>query len=290
LAYASEHDIDLATAYSLLLGIISPAASPVPVPREQATVDEPTEVDLAQCAKPATEYDVGFIPAVADGHLTVRQAVERGDRVAFASRLAQRHGMSLDFAFQIADNRISLGEALRKHAAAGRSEVRRAEQHARASSRKIWLGSVGAVLLAAAAVLTWTGRGGGSEVVDPDVPAASRHVQAWKDLELQTDELGRIVSVSAPNPTAVLRGFCRPEPSQQLCEPVEIRARVSGAPGLRWGVFRANGTEHGLRAIEIRREGAVRTWTAGDGSGPIDEVAAPDSPPGTPTIPVSWGD
>jgi hypothetical protein len=71
---------------------------------------------------------------------------------------------------------------------------------------------------------------------------------------------------------------------------VEIRAWVSGAPGLRWGVFKTTGKEFGLRAIEIRREGAVRNWAAGDGSGPIDVVAAPQSPPGTPTIPVSWGD
>jgi hypothetical protein len=287
LAYASEHDTDLATAYSMLLGIIS---SPDPVPCEQATVDGPTEADPVPLAKPATEYDVGFIPAVADGHLTVRQAVERGDRVAFASRLAQRHGMSLDFAFQIADNRISLGEALRRHAAAGRSKVSPAEQPTRASGRKIGLSLIGAALLATAAAYTWIGLANSPDGDDPGDPAVSRQASAWKHMDLQTDEMGRIVSVSAPDPTAVLRGFCRPEPSQHRCDPVEIRASVSGAPGMRWGVFRETGKKLGLRAIEIRRQNTVRSWTAGDGSGPIDEVAAPDSPPGTLTIPVSWND
>lgn len=288
MAYAGEHEVDLATAYSQLLGIIGTGAEPVP--REQTTDDEPTEVDPVPAAGPATDYDVGFIPAVADGCLTVRQAVERGDRVAFASRLTQRHGMSLDFAFQIADNRISLGEALRKHAAAGRSKVVRAERPARPAGRKIWMSLIGAAFLATAALGVWIGSTMGPEVDEPDSAAASRQASVWKHVELQTDKMGRVVSVSAPNPTAVLRGFCRPEPSQQRCDPVEIRAAVSGAPGLRWGIFRTTDRKSGLRAIEIRRKGTVRSWTAGDGNGPIDDVAAPESPPGTPTIPVSWGD
>lgn len=288
MAYAGEHEIDLATAYSQLLGIIDTGAGPAP--KEQTTGDEPTEVDHSPPAKPATEYDVGFIPAVADGYLTVRQAVERGDRVAFASRLSQRHGLSLDFAFQIADNRISLGEALRKHAAAGRTKVVRAERDARSSGRKIGWSLVGAALLATAAVGVWFLSTRAPEVDDPGSAAESRQAVFWKHVELQTDKMGRVVSVSAPDPTGVLRGFCRPEPSRQRCDPVEIRAAVSGAPGLRWGVFRATDKNSGLRAIEIRRKGAVRSWTAGDGSGPIDDVAAPESPPGTPTIPVSWGD
>ena len=274
----------------MLLGILSPAASPVPAPGEQATIDTPATTEFVPSAKPATEYDPGFIPAVAEGHLTVRQAVERGDRVAFASRLTRRHGLSLDSAFLVADNRLALGEAVRIHAGGGRSEIRGAGRETHASRSKIWLTSLGAALLTTAALFAWIGSRGGPELVDPRDSAVSRQGSAWRDVEFQTDELGRIVSVSAPNPTAVLRGFCRPEPSRQRCEPVEISADVSGAPGLRWGVFRTTGKEVGLRAIVIRREDAVGTWTAGDGSWPIEEAAAPQPPPGTPTIPVSWGD
>jgi len=233
---------------------------------------------------------VGFIPAVADGYLSVRQALERGDRVAFASRLTRRHGMSLDLAFQVADNRLSLREALTMHAAAGSPKIGATEPHARASGRKVWLSFIGATLLVAVAALMWIGFANSPEVDDSRGSAVGARTAAWKHVELQTDELGRIVSISAPDPTAVLRGFCQPKPSQQRCEPVEIRAAVSGAPGLRWGIFRATGKNLGLRAIEIRRGGTVRSWTAGDGSEPIDEVAAPESPPGTPTIPVSWND
>jgi len=290
LAHANEHDVDLATAYSVLLGILSPGASPVPAPQEQATIDTPAEAEFVPRARPATDYDVGFIPAVAEGHLTVRQAVERGDRVAFASRLTRRHGLSLDFAFLVADNRLRLGEALRDHAATGRSKSRDRERQTHVSRSKVWLGLLGAVLVATAALFTWIGSGSGPEAVEPSGPAVSRQASPWKDVELKTDELGRIVHVSASDPTALLRGFCRPDPSSPRCEPVEIRATVSGEPGLRWGVFSTTGKEYGLRAIEIRRGGAVRSWTAGDGSRPIEAVAAPESPPGTPTIPVSWGD
>jgi hypothetical protein len=274
----------------VLLGILSPTGSPAPAPDGQATIDTPAEAEFVPSAKPATEYDVGFIPAVAEGYLTVRQAVERGDRVAFASRLTRRHGLSLDSAFLVADNRLALGEAVRIHAGGGRSEIRRVERKRHASRAKIWLASLGAALLATAALHAWIGSGAGPELVDPRGSAVSRQGSAWKDVEVQTDGLGRIVSVSAPNPIAVLRGFCRPEPSRQRCEPVEIRADVSGAPGLRWGVFRTSGKELGLQAIVIRRDGTVRTWTAGDGSRPIEEAAASQPPPGTPFIPVSWGD
>jgi len=289
LSHANKHDVDLATAYSELLGILKRGTSPVPTPLQQSTTDTPAEAEFVPTAKPATEYDVGFIPAVAEGVLTVRQAVERGDRVAYASRLNRRHGLSLDVSFLVADNRITLAEARRRHATASRSEIRKAERKTQASGGKIWLASLGALLAATAGFLVWIGWGGGPEVVDPARSVVNRQGPTWKDVELRTDELGRIVRVSAPDPTIVLRRFCRPEPAQQRCEPVEIRAAVSGEPGLRWGIFKPAGKEFGLRAIEIRREGAVRSWTAGDGSAPIDMVAPPEFPPGTPTIPVSWG-
>ncbi len=289
MSHANKHDVDLATAYSVLLGILRPGTSPESTSLQQSTTEAPAGAEVVPSAKPATEYDVGFIPAVAEGHLTVRQAVERGDRVAFASRLNRRHGLSLDVGFLVADNRLSLADARRRHAAASRSEIRRAERETEASGGKLWLVSLGAVLAATAGFLVWIGWSGNPAAVDPSRSAVSRPGPLWRDVELRTDELGRIVRVSAPDPTGVLRAFCRPERSQQRCEPLEIRAGVSGAPGLRWGIFKPAGREFGLRAIEIRREGAVRSWTAGDGSGPVDVVAPPNFPPGTPTIPVSWG-
>lgn len=196
--------------------------------------------------------------------------------------------MSLDLAFQVADNRLSLREALAMHTAAASPRIGATEPQPRASGRKVWLSFIGVTLLVAVASLMWIGFASSPDGDDSRGSAAGARAAAWKHVELQTDELDRIVSISGPDPTAVLRGFCQPKPSQQRCEPVEIRAAVSGAPGLRWGIFRATGERLGLRAIEIRRGGTVRSWTAGDGSGPIDDVAAPDSPPGTPTIPVSW--
>jgi hypothetical protein len=108
----------------------------------------------------------------------------------------------------------------------------------------------------------------------------------WSEVQLRTDDSGNILTVSAPDPFRVLLAFCAPKPSWHRCEPREIRAAKSGVPGFRWGVFTDSGDDATLRAIEIRRPGAVGRWQTGDGSGPIRAVAAPESPPGTPTMPA----
>ena len=69
--------------------------------------------------KRAPSYDARFRPAVEAGFLTVRQAIQRGNRRAFAARIAQRHGLPLKVAFEVADNRISLREATRQKAGSG---------------------------------------------------------------------------------------------------------------------------------------------------------------------------
>ncbi len=128
--------IDLASAYSVLLGIIprekalstrdqSEGSDPGAAKRYSPSV--PTEGPLEylpQRSEPVEArgvpalgeamYDPGFGSAVAAGFLTVEQAVMRGDRVFWALRIAQKHGLSMGVAFMIADNKVRLDEALRE--------------------------------------------------------------------------------------------------------------------------------------------------------------------------------
>ncbi len=68
---------------------------------------------------PEVPYDLGFQPAIDAGHLTIQQAMERGEREALRRRLAQRFSISMELAEQVADNRLSVGQILsRPHASA----------------------------------------------------------------------------------------------------------------------------------------------------------------------------
>lgn len=71
-----------------------------------AALDQPT-------APQRVPYDRRFGPAVAAGLMTVAQAAARGNRQVFGEQLARRHGLPLELAFEVADNRVSAAEAVR---------------------------------------------------------------------------------------------------------------------------------------------------------------------------------
>ena len=57
-------------------------------------------------------YDPGFLEAVTAGRMSPRQALHKGDRMAHARGLAERHGMTLNVALRVTDNEISLHQAM----------------------------------------------------------------------------------------------------------------------------------------------------------------------------------
>ena len=78
----------------------------------------------ARGGKRVANFDPGFRTAVDRGWLTVQQAVQRGNREAFATRLSRRHGIPMAQALKIADNRVRLAEVLRKkHRARARAKA-----------------------------------------------------------------------------------------------------------------------------------------------------------------------
>ena len=152
-AFSETNKIDLASAYSVLEGIMSleearalrpggakPAAPKAPTAarsameealREAMAEEEPEASRTAPTVRSAvpatgarpslaeseTPYDPGFASAVRDGRLTPQQAVERGDRRALAMRLSQRHRLPMELALRVADNRITVQKALQHKAA-----------------------------------------------------------------------------------------------------------------------------------------------------------------------------
>lgn len=186
LSFAEGRGIDLPSAYSVLLGIMSVdearglrekavsettkaaaarivarkarKATPAPVP---AGV-RPAEPRPAQATPPRVRqsaYDPGFRRAVRDGALTAAQAAERGNRKLLASRLARTHGLSRTLAYELADNRISLQAALmqqaeQKGSLAGHRSIRLSPR------QRTWVTgivSVAFMLLAVNGVCLWHG-------------------------------------------------------------------------------------------------------------------------------------
>ena len=121
MACSESNQLDLPTAYSVLFGVMTLEQAKEfrdgreakaaagrrgnARPRAASATDAPA-VELA--------FDPAFEPAVEQGHLTPKQAIERGDRQAFAARLATRHDLPLELAYEVADNRITVREALIK--------------------------------------------------------------------------------------------------------------------------------------------------------------------------------
>jgi len=107
LVLAKGNEVDLAAAYSVLLGVLD--------------LDQARDgCDPSLCASkdkaspdPAGDFDPAFVDAVKAGHLSPDQAMQRGNRKAFAESLVTQHRLSLEPALAVADNRIPLLAAIR---------------------------------------------------------------------------------------------------------------------------------------------------------------------------------
>jgi len=77
----------------------------------------------------------GFAAAVLDGCLSPQQALERGDRRALAMRLSLRHRLPMDLALRVADNRVTVHQALQQKAA---QEAREPPRPQTSVSHGVW--------------------------------------------------------------------------------------------------------------------------------------------------------
>lgn len=277
-AFAREKRIDLASAYSVLMGII-PMEKALPIP-----VDE--------------RYDHGFTDAIDAGFMTVQQAIERGDRVLYASTLQQRHGFPMDTAFLVTDNRMRLLEALALQS--GDAPPAASDRH---NTRGVWnvvqvavafvlvgAGTVAmlrtqerpAALAKEVAAATEAPRAEHATSPDPPQPPAVPQ----ETVAFRTDAHGRVTEVSGPDPKTVLVGLCKHAQFSATLSPIAVAPAVPPSAGDRLGFVRDMNDLSVQRCVSIHRDFRTGRWFAGDGREPLEIQRAPTLPPGTEITPL----
>jgi hypothetical protein len=103
---------------------------------------------------------------------------------------------------------------------------------------------------------------------------ASRRVEPVSRRRLGTDvvfdDAGRLVKVTASNPQDVLAVFCAE--TAQGRQPVELASTPLGQRNVWFGVFRDFKDLSQLYAVSIHKDRRTRRWSAGDGSRPLRAV------------------
>ena len=277
---AREHRIDLPAAYSILLEILT-------IEQVLDTYDsKPKEV-------PATEMDFviqvldldpGFHAAIQTGTLTAAQAVQRGSRSAFVSRLVSRHGLSESVALDVADNKIPLIEAIRKRGARKPIQVPQPVTSGPPQRMALLVTALVLVVLAAGAFKSWQKID--AAATSERVAAAEKLRRVIESTNTRLDDRGRVTEINGSDPRHVLIAYCSKVNGDKRPKPVEIVQPDPPENGVRLGIF--TDPRHGgdRFAIRIERRGGVRSWVAGGDGEPVAVFEAPDVPPLAPRIPI----
>jgi len=330
--FANANGIDLGAAYSVLEGIIrledaqalarpapgragtgrAAAGSAIPLHPPQvhhaATVDVNSPAGSSSGAAGGStevDYDPAFAAAVRDGCLTAPQAAERGDRQALAARLAHRHRLTTDLALLVADNRITVHEALQRKRSREERDVPRPQT---SISRGVWnfmIASMGALILFGLLVrvyrewdeyLTARAEAGVRPrvVLPPPAATAAGTVAARPSPSplppltvTRADSVGQLIEVTGPDPRSVLLGFCNAGRAAGRRRPFGIAPSVPPGGGIRMGLFiNQDQPDAPLRAVRIHRDPRSGRWSVGDGRNPIVTENAPSLPDGARILPV----
>jgi hypothetical protein len=320
--FAQAHQIDLPSAYSVLLGIatVDQIRSGDPVPTAPARGVQAGAAESPGGSRKPT-YDAGFRQAVAEGRLTVQQAIERGNRNVYASRLAKRHKLPMRLAYEVADNKLTLREAVGRNeptggegapkparTAAAPDTAPRATMTARQRAVAVMLALLVLGGVAGYAWMLWQDQARRSLQIAARATEVSAAVPAANDGERSgTVEEQPTVPASATasqgdGPAGATPGVevvkdaqgqvtrvIGPDPSavlEEYCkargvEPVTVAASTPPLFGVRIGVFRDIEHLESYFSIRIRRDSRTRRWVVGDGDAPIRPVAVEPTTPGT---------
>lgn len=161
---AQEQQIDLPGAYSVQLKVMN--------------LDAVREVSPAIAAAaaiaelPQEEFDPAFQPSVEACLLTASEAARRGVRENFAKSMAKRFDIATDVAYALADNRISMVQALRSRGPSPGPAVRVEAPRRHAMSLALLLAAF-ALIAAAAGIKHWTARSPSTDSPDSASTPAS---------------------------------------------------------------------------------------------------------------------
>lgn len=268
---AQREKIDLPGAYSVTLGLMTAAevrelghggsiACRTTPTEEAAAPEAPAKADPH-----AQRFDPAFRQAVEAGLLTSRQARERGKRETYAAMVAGRYRLAAETALAVADNRMSLLEAIR---ARDRSDSN-AVPVSLPPSRAARLATLAALALAGAVVAFFALRPDAGHVATVAAVAAPSN----GSVELRTDDRGRVVAIAALSPGEVLEAYCRA--SGGALAPLDTVVQAVPGQRVRLGLMHEPSEPDGVRSITIREDREAGRWVAGDGRTPLVADAAP---------------
>ena len=255
---AKERKLDLPGAYSLLLGVAT-----VEELRELGDADSPSCRTAPASDSRARQYDKAFQPAIDAGLLTTRQAADRGNREASAASLVSRHQLPKHVAYDVADNKISLLEAIRRRPPSEDAV------HVTFGNRML----VPLVLLASlfvVIVIVAATRNAGETFV-----GGSEAALELGPAEVRTDSQGQIFQVLGPDPRSVLEAFCTA--TGRRLEPLDVVPTGRAGQRVRLGLLRDPQRPDSLRAITIHEDRVSGRWRAGEAGRAL--IADP-APPG----------
>jgi len=270
----------MATAYSFLLGLISreELSSVEEFEIEEPALDE--EELLVKSAEGTLDaspaIDPGFQKAVARGRLTMEEAVRRGDRTVYADNLSRRYDLTMDLAFAVTDNRITLFQARKREEARPRPDMQIATPSAGGAGKRLAVLSIVAVAILG---ISWGVSQRESAPRSQTESTLAKHSPAkptptgasptYSSTEVLTDTRGRVTQVIGLDPRTVLLAYCGSENGSATCDPLEIMDTVPPSREVRLGTFRHPESPDTVRAISIQRNRFSRRWVAGDGEQPI---------------------
>jgi hypothetical protein len=282
----------------------SAASAPMtPAPQERVPESAPRNLSRAGPGRRVhgeLAYDPGFAKAVATGSLTVRQAIERGDRKALAASLALKHKLPAHLAVQVADNRITVLQAIELKAAEKAKQIALSRTFVPRGPMNYIIYGLGAVLLCGLGVQMYRAWGDYQELRGAAELVARANATARKRPERvaptpppraltddKTDGAGQPTQIIGPDPRTVLISFCQTGGKSGHWIPIEIAPAVPPHPSLKLGIFRSLDQPGAPpRAIRIREDAKTGRWVAGDGRSPIPTDTPPVQPPGAQIIPV----
>lgn len=95
---------------------------------------------------------------------------------------------------------------------------------------------------------------------------------------VRRDDEGLVTQVSGSNPMTVLEAYCKAASGPYEREPLELAQATPPSPDQRYGIFRDFSRLESNRAIRIIQDRETQRWVAGDGRTPIQTREAPADP------------
>lgn len=324
LNFAEQHGLDLPSAYSVLLGIITlegarellrtPSSAPAPTPRARShAASDPDALTAEALGLGRHGAPTPVIRRSASGNrqgTQINEAPAR-DRGTVAERLARRYKLAPEQARDVAERRLTLQAALMQQPRETPPKTTRAAR--RLEWQRLLIPALAfflaVTLIGVHAWREWRGYVmRGRELESAPLTPVQRDSQAHSTVaasrgsgeapeepyvgepgvDVLLNDLGEITQITAPSAQAVLVNYCSARGSKgQGCDPVELAAPIPAHVGVRIGVFRDYTDLSRTFALRISRDTNSRRWRAGDGLRPIAFIAADQMRLTEPRIPLS---